>query len=90
MLADRNSGAEQDSVNRPRAAARVVDIIAVDSDQPGALLGEQPGRGFGQKRVAGKIGVGTPVPIPAGVDEHRLAGAFDARVRTRSPGKAAN
>ena len=69
---------------RPRG---VVDIVAVDADQPGAALGEQPRRGFGEEGVALRIGVGAPVPVPAGVDQHRLAGDVEAfeRVRRRPP-----
>ena len=37
MLADRDFGAEQLGVNRPRADAHVVDVVAVDPDQRRAI-----------------------------------------------------
>ena len=43
MLADRDVGAEQRGVNRPRSHARVVDIVAVDPDQRRSIL-DQPVR----------------------------------------------
>ena len=37
MFADRNSRGQQDAVHRPRPAARIVDIVAVDPDERRAL-----------------------------------------------------
>ena len=52
MLADQDAGAEQDGVDRARAGARVVDIVAVDADQLRAALDQQPRRGLGEEGMA--------------------------------------
>ena len=73
MLADRDVGAEQLGVDRPRADAGLVDIVAVDADQRGAVRRQPFGRRRGQERVVELVGLGPPMPVPAGVDQHRLA-----------------
>jgi hypothetical protein len=73
MLADRNAGREQDRMNRPDSAARVVDIVAVDPDQRRPLLDQPLRRRGGEERMILAIGVGAPVPVPAGVDQNRLS-----------------
>ena len=60
-------------MHRPRADVHVVDVAAVDADQRGAVLDQPVGRVRGQERMLAEIGVGAPVPVPAGVDQHRLA-----------------
>ena len=75
MLADRYPGRQQLRVHRAVGVAGVVDVQRVDADQHGAGPG-QVGRGIrGQERVVPEVLVGPPVPVPAGVDEHRLAPA---------------
>ena len=78
MLADRDAGAEQPRMHRPRADARVVDVVAVDPDQRRAIRDQPVGGLAGQKRVIVDVGVGPPVPVPAGVDQHRLAAHVEA------------
>lgn len=73
MLADRHARAEQDRVDRPGARAGVVDIVAVDADQPRAARHQRLRGGGGQVRVIIEIGVGAPMLVPAGVEQHRLA-----------------
>src|SRR3546814_2976051 len=57
MLANRDAGAKQHAVDRAGAGMRVVDIVAVDADQPRPALDQQPSGGRGQERmVFEKIG----------------------------------
>lgn len=77
MLADEDVCAQQDAVHGAGGAARVVDIVAVDADQRRATCDQQFGGGGGQEGVIREICVRAPVPAPAGIDQHRAAGAFD-------------
>ena len=74
MLDDRDAGAEQCRVNGPRQVRRVVDVVGIDADEYGATTLEQLGRIRRQERMALEIRIGAPVPIPASVDQHGLAG----------------
>ena len=67
-------GAEQDRVDRPRPAARIVNVVTVDSDQSGAAFGQQASRGFGEEGMADGVIIGPPVAVPAGSDQNGLAG----------------
>ena len=76
MLADRDVGAEQPGVHRPRPHMHIVDIAAVDPDQHRAVLGQPIGGGGGQVGMLAEISVAAPMAVPAGVDEHRFAPNF--------------
>ena len=69
-------------MHRPRAYARIVDIVAVDPDQRRALR-DQPFGGFDrQEGMIVIISVAAPMPVPAGVDQHRLARDVEAVERS--------
>ena len=55
------------------AGAGVVDVQGVDPDEGRARLDQEARRLGGQEGVALEVGVGAPVAVPAGADEHRLA-----------------
>ena len=65
------------------ALPRVVDIVAVDPDQRRAMLDEPVGGRRRQERMPVAVAIGPPVPVPAGVDQHRLAGDVEPFERRR-------
>src|SRR5690349_4271643 len=87
MLADRDVGTQKDSVNRPGAHPRVVDIMTVDPDKGGPTRYQGLRCSFGQVRVVAEIGFGAPMPVPAGCDEHRLPSQIEPGERIRIDGQ---
>src|SRR5262245_31539675 len=78
MLANGNVRAEQLRVHWPRANMHIVDVAAVDADQRRAMFSQPVRSSRSHVRVIAKISVGPPMAVPAGVDEHRLAGDIAA------------
>ena len=79
-------------MHRPRADARVVDIVAVDPDQRSACADQPLGRRRGQERMIVIIAVAAPMPVPAGMDQHRAAAhvePFERAASTASPSPTA-
>lgn len=73
MLHDRDTGGQQQRMRRPFAVGRVVDVDRVDADQPGAVVGEPPRTGAGEVGRVLAVPIGAPVPVPAGVQQDRVA-----------------
>ena len=73
MLDNRDLRAEQGGVYRSASVGDIVDIVGVDPDQRGLRIYQELRRVGGQERVAFELLVAAPVPIPAGMHQHRLA-----------------
>jgi hypothetical protein len=68
------TGVQQGGVHGTGAAVGVVDVQRVDPDEQRALLEEVLGCVGCQEGVADTVGIGSPVAIPHGVDQHCLPG----------------
>src|SRR6185503_5350848 len=86
VLTDRDLGTEQLRMHRASAAARVVDIVAVDADERSAMFDQPVGRGGGQERMSLPIAIGAPVTVPAGVDQDGLTTDIQTLERCRIDG----
>src|SRR5215213_10173318 len=62
MLADDHAGAEQLGMYGTRAAAGVVDIVAVDPDQQRAIVDQPLRRLSGKERILDPVAIRPPVP----------------------------
>ena len=79
MLANRDSGPEQQRVNGTRADPRIVDIVAVDSNQRRSPLDQQLGGRDGEEGVVVVVSVASPMPVPARRDEHGMTAHIQLR-----------
>jgi hypothetical protein len=71
----RDACVEQDRMGRASAlVVVVVDVDAVDADEPRAGLDDQLGGPIGQERGTVPVCLGAPVPVPPCVQLHRGAG----------------
>ena len=58
------------------AISRIVDVVGINTDKFRAGLRKMAGSVFGQERVAFEVVVCPPVPVPAGLHQHRFVSQF--------------
>src|SRR6185437_16562057 len=73
MLGNWDARAQEEGMNGAGAVRRVVDIQGVNANQSGAGITQELGNVAGEKGMAGEVGRGGPMAIPAGTDQNRLA-----------------
>src|SRR5437763_373004 len=62
-----------------RDRVRESSMLLLSMPAEDRAVGDQPvGRFGGEERMLGAVALGAPVPVPAGVDQHRLARDVEA------------
>src|SRR5215210_236905 len=70
--------AEQSRMDRSAGVAGVIDVERIDPDEHGPLPHEVLGRVESEKRMSRQVVWGSPMSIPAGVDQHGLTCQVEA------------
>src|SRR5215471_10046341 len=73
VLDDRDACLEKQRVGGPLGVGGVVDIEGIDADERGTGGGEERRGGARHERMAVAVGGGSPVSVPAGVQQHGFA-----------------
>jgi hypothetical protein len=79
MLHNGNLVAQERGVHRPFASIGTVDIVRVNANQNSTGIAQPLCQHTGEVRKPFKVRIGTPVPVPTGVDQYRLAADIDRR-----------
>src|SRR5436309_3518045 len=61
---------QQDGMRGPFSGVDAVNVERIDSDEGSAFASEALGQLPGQERVPFEVGIGPPVAVPAGAEEH--------------------
>ena len=73
VLYDRNVVTEQNRVRRACGVGRGVDVVGVDANERGAVLGQIVRALFSEEwMIPAGVFFSAPVSIPTGVNQHRL------------------